>query len=277
MALACAAGMKRTGYLLYGVASYAIFLVTFLYAIAFVGNFWPALGWSGPLFRSMDFGGPPAPLGEALFIDALLLGLFAVQHSVMARVGFKKWSSRVIPKPIERSTFVLATCICLVVLYWQWRPIPTTVLWSVSGTPATLILVVSLVGWLMALLSTVLLDHFELFGLKQVWCAFRGVPHAGLEFRTPLFYKAVRHPLYLGFMIAFWATPLMTLGHLVFAAATTGYMLVAIQLEERDLIRLYGDAYVEYRRKVWMLLPFPRQSDSIATMGSTRMARRADK
>jgi protein-S-isoprenylcysteine O-methyltransferase Ste14 len=249
--------MKRISYLLYGVACYAIFLVTFLYAMAFVGNFWPALGLSGPLFRSMDFGGPPATLGEALLIDALLLGLFAVQHSVMARAGFKKVWTRVVPEPIERSTFVLATCICLVVLFWQWRPIANTVLWSVSGASAAVLLAVSLLGWLLVLLSTFLLDHFDLFGLNQVWCAFRGVTRPGLELRTPLFYKAVRHPIYLGFIVAFWATPLMTLGHLVFAAATTAYILVAIQLEERDLIRLYGDAYREYRRRVWMLIPFP--------------------
>ena len=251
--------IKRTGYLAYGLVSYAVFFVTFLYAIGFVGNFWLAFGWSGELFRSMDFGGPPAPVGEALVIDALLLGLFAVQHSVMARAGFKRIWTRIIPEPIERSTFVLAASLCLALLYWQWRPIGTTILWNVSAQPMEAVLLgVSLVGFLIVLLATFMIDHFELFGLRQVWSAFRGRPAPSQKFRTPFFYRAVRHPIYLGFMIAFWATPIMTLGHLVFAAATTAYMLVAIQLEERDLVRMYGDAYRDYRRRVWMLLPLPR-------------------
>jgi protein-S-isoprenylcysteine O-methyltransferase Ste14 len=250
--------MKRTSFLLYGVACYAIFSVTFLYAVGFVGDFWSVLGWAGPPLRGMNHGGPPAGLGEALLIDALLLGLFAVQHSVMARAGFKRWWTRFVPEPIERSTYVLAASLCLDVLFWQWRPLGTTVIWSVSGAPAAALVAVSLLGYMLVLLSTFLFDHFELFGLKQVWCAFRGVPQPRLEFRTPLLYKAVRHPIYLGFIIAFWSTPLMTLGHLIFAVATAAYILVAIQFEERDLIRLHGDAYRDYRRRVWMLLPFPR-------------------
>ena len=251
--------MKRTFTLLYGVIVYSLFLATFLYAIGFVGNLWPALGLVGPLWHSMDVGGKAAPLGEALLVDALLLGLFAVQHSVMARQGFKQVWTRIIPKAVERSTFVLATCICLALLFWQWRPIPTTTVWSVTGgAGAAALFALSCLGWLMVLLATFLINHFDLFGLRQVWYAFRGRPSPELEFRTPLLYKAVRHPIYLGFMIAFWATPFMTLGHLVFAAATTGYMLVAIQLEERDLVRRYGDTYRSYRRQVWMLLPLPR-------------------
>jgi methanethiol S-methyltransferase len=255
---------KRTGYLLYGVVSYAIFFATFLYAIGFVGNFWQSFGWTGGLFRSMDFGGPPAPLGEALLVDALLLGLFAVQHSVMARAGFKRVWTRIVPQPIERSTFVLAASLCLALLFWQWRPIGTTVLWNVSQGPLEAVLLgLSLLGFLIVLLATFMIDHFELFGLSQVWNAFRGRGPRQLEFRTPLFYRAVRHPIYLGFIIAFWATPIMTLGHLVFAAATTGYMLIAIQLEERDLIRLYGDVYRDYRRRVWMLVPLPKTRSEI--------------
>jgi methanethiol S-methyltransferase len=251
--------LRRTSYLMYGGACYAIFLATFLYAIGFVGNFWPALGLAPEAFRGMDIGGPSAPLAQALVIDVALLGAFALQHSVMARQGFKRWWTRVVPQPIERSTFVLAASLCLALLFWQWRPIGTAVLWDLSGGAAAKALIgLSLFGWLIVLLSTFMLDHFELFGLRQVWSAFRNRPLPEPEFATPAFYRAVRHPIYLGFIIAFWATPIMTLGHLVFAVATTGYVLIAIQLEERDLVRRYGDAYREYRRGVRMLLPFPR-------------------
>ncbi|HKE14195.1 MAG TPA: isoprenylcysteine carboxylmethyltransferase family protein [Kofleriaceae bacterium] len=253
--------IKRTAFLLYGVVCYTLFVATFVYAAGFVGNAWQSLGWTGGLFRSMDFGGPQAPLAKAILIDALLLGLFAVQHSVMARAGFKRLWTRIVARPIERSTYVLAASLCLDLLFWQWRPIGTTVLWHVSAGPLPAVLVgLSVFGFLIVLLSTFMIDHFELFGLSQVWTAFRGRTARPQEFRTPLFYRAVRHPLYLGFIIAFWATPIMTLGHLVFAAATTGYMLVAIQLEERDLIRSYGDVYRAYRRRVWMLLPLPRSN-----------------
>jgi methanethiol S-methyltransferase len=251
---------KRASYLVYGAACYAFFLATFVYAIAFVGNFWPALGLEGELFRSMDFGGSPASFGEALLIDLALLGVFAVQHSVMARRGFKRWWTRIVPAAVERSTFVLAASACLALLFWQWRPIGTTVLWDVSqGLGAKLLIGLSLAGWMIVLSATFMLDHFDLFGLRQVWSAFRNRPLSEPAFATPALYKAVRHPIYLGFIVAFWATPLMTLGHLVFAAATTGYVLIAIQLEERDLLARYGDAYGEYRRRVRMLLPVPRQ------------------
>ena len=255
---------KRTGYLLYGLISYAIFFATFVYAIGFVGNFWQSFGWTGDLFHSMDFGGPPAPIGEALLVDALLLGLFAVQHSVMARAGFKRVWTRIVPEAIERSTYVLAASLCLALLFWQWRPIGTTILWNVSHGPMEAVLLgLSLLGFLIVLLATFMIDHFELFGLSRVWNTFRGRGARELEFRTPLFYRAVRHPIYLGFIIAFWATPIMTLGHLVFAAATTGYVLIAIQLEERDLIRRYGDVYRDYRRRVWMLVPLPKMRSEI--------------
>jgi protein-S-isoprenylcysteine O-methyltransferase Ste14 len=249
---------SRAGHLLYGLASYAIFFATFVYAIGFVGNWWQSFGWTGPLFHSMDVGGPQASLGQALLIDALLLGLFAVQHSVMARAGFKRVWTRIIPPAVERSTFVLAASLCLLLLFWQWRPIGTTIIWQVAGPLEAVLVGLSLVGFLIVLLATFMIDHFELFGLSQVVSSFRGKATRPPEFRTPFFYRAVRHPIYLGFLIAFWATPIMTLGHFVFAAATTGYMLVAIQLEERDLVRSYGDAYRSYRRRVWMLLPLPR-------------------
>jgi len=255
--------LKRTSYLVYGGVCYAMFLATFLYAIAFVGNFWPALGLDGESFHSMDFGGrsrPSSSFGEALLIDLALLGVFAVQHSVMARRGFKRWWTRIVPTPVERSTFVLAASACLALLFWQWRPIGTTVLWDVSqGLAAKLLIGFSLAGWTIVLSATFMLDHFDLFGLRQVWSAFRNRPLREPEFATPALYKAVRHPIYMGFIVAFWATPVMALGHVVFAAATTGYVLIAIQLEERDLLARYGDAYREYRRRVGMLFPFPRQ------------------
>lgn len=248
---------RRAAYLVYGVACYAVFFFTFLYAIGFVGGFFGSLGLTGDLFRSMD-SGRAAGAGQALLVDALLLGLFAVQHSGMARRGFKAAWTRLVPEPIERSTYVLATSLCLALLFWQWRPLGTAVIWDVTGTAAEPALVaVSMAGWLIVLFTTFLINHFDLFGLRQVWYAFRARPYPGLEFRTPALYRAVRHPIYLGFIIAFWATPAMSLGHLVFAVATTGYILVAIQLEERDLVHRFGDTYREYRRGTRMLVPLP--------------------
>lgn len=252
--------LRRAGVLAYGIACYAAFLASFLYAIGFVANLWPRFGWQGSWLRSVDFGGPAAPPGVALAIDLLLLGLFAVQHSVMARAGFKRWWTRRVPAEIERSSYVLASSACLGLLFWQWRPIAAPALWEVSAEPwAALLVGLSMLGWLAVLVSTLLIDHFELFGLRQVWAFFRGrtIPEAG--FCTPGFYKALRHPIYLGFLVAFWATPRMSPGHLVFAAATTGYVLLAIRLEERDLIRRFGEEYRRYRRTVPMLLPLPRR------------------
>jgi methanethiol S-methyltransferase len=252
---------KRTGYLAYGVVAYAIFLVAFLYAVGFVGNLWRPLGLEGPLFHSMDFGGTPAPLASALVIDALLLGLFAVQHSVMARQGFKQRWTKIVAPQIERSTFVLAASLCLLLLFWQWRPIATATVWAISTRPfAPLFVALCFAGFLIVLLATFMINHFDLFGLRQSWYAFRGQPYPGLRFSTPALYKAVRHPIYFGFIVAFWATPVMTIGHLVFAAATTGYILVAIQLEERDLVNRYGETYRQDRRDVWMLLPLPKRT-----------------
>ncbi|HMJ54325.1 MAG TPA: isoprenylcysteine carboxylmethyltransferase family protein [Polyangiaceae bacterium] len=250
--------LRRIAYWVYGLLAYGAFLVTILYAIGFGGNFWQAFGWEGSGWRSMDVG-PKAPIEEAIAVDGALLCLFALQHSVMARVGFKRWWTRFVPPALERSTFVLAASLCLALLFWQWRPLGST-LWQASPGISSLVLIgVSLVGWTIVVLSTFMIDHFELFGLRQVASAFRDRPHPGIGFATPAFYQAVRHPIYLGFMIAFWATPVMTVGHLFFAGATSAYILIAIQLEERDLVARYGDAYRAYRRRVGMLLPFPHR------------------
>ena len=243
--------MRRAVYLLYGVLAYATFVGATLYAVGFVG------GVGVP--RSLDSGGPVASIGTALLVDAALLLLFGVQHSVMARKGFKERWTRVIPRPIERSTYVLASSACLALLFGFWHPIPRVV-WSVESTVGRIALLsISGLGWLVALFSTFLINHFELFGLRQVYLSARKNELPPAKFRTPWFYRWVRHPLYLGFILAFWATPTMTVGHLVFALGMLGYILVAIQLEERDLVREFGARYLAYREQVRALVPIPRQ------------------
>jgi methanethiol S-methyltransferase len=233
---------------LYGLLSYLFFLATFVYAIGFVGNL--------PLLPKTIDTGAAAPLAETLVVNLALLGLFAVQHSVMARQGFKRWWTKVIPKSVERSTYVLAATAALALLLWQWRPIAEPVLWSVSDSVARFVFnAVFWVGWGVLLISTFLINHFELFGLRQVWANLRGQALPAPVFHTPLFYRHVRHPIYLGFVLAFWATPQMTAGHLLFAAACTGYILIGIWFEERDLVAQFGQRYLVYRQQVGMLLP----------------------
>lgn len=233
---------------LYGFVVYIFFLATFGYAIGFVGNL--------PLLPTTIDRGANAPLVQSLIVDLALLGLFAVQHSVMARRGFKRWWTRVVPEPMERSTYVFAASAALALLLWQWRPITEPVLWSVNNPIGRFILQsVFWLGWVVLLISTFLINHFELFGLRQVWANLRGATLPTPVFHTPLFYRHVRHPIYLGFILAFWATPQMTAGHFLFAAACTAYIFIGTWFEERDLIALFGQRYVAYCQQVGMLLP----------------------
>lgn len=238
--------MTRFLALAYGAVAYLVFLGTFLYAIAFVGSFMVP--------RTVDHG-VAASTAEAIVVNLLLLTAFAMQHSVMARPGFKRQWTRLIPKAIERSTYVLASSLVLILLFWQWRTMPTLI-WDVTW-PAGRIALWALfgLGWIVALTSTVLINHFDLFGLRQVYLAWREKPYTDLKFSTPLLYRVVRHPLYLGFLISFWAIPTMTAGHLLFAAVTTAYIVAAVQFEERDLVAALGSQYRDYRRRVPMLIP----------------------
>jgi protein-S-isoprenylcysteine O-methyltransferase Ste14 len=244
--------MGRVLAFVYGVVSYAIFFVTFLYAAGFVGNLVVPKGLDAA---------PGGPLATALLVDLGLLGLFALQHSVMARPGFKRWWTRLVPPPVERSTYVLASSLALLLLFWQWRPLGG-VIWDVQDPLGRGLLHAAFAfGWLLVLVTTFLINHFDLFGLRQVWLHLRGRPYVPLPFTTPGPYRLVRHPLYVGWLFAFWATPTMTATHLLFAVATTAYILIAIRLEERDLLAVHPE-YAGYRRRVPMLVPATRRTAS---------------
>ena len=241
--------LKRLSIFAYGIICYAVFFATFLYALGFVGNFWVP--------RSID-GEPRMYFSTALLIDLTLLGIFAIQHSLMARPYFKRWLTQFIPASAERSTYVLFSSVALIALFTWWEPIGG-VFWDVAD-PMWRVVLYSLFafGWGLVLLSTFLINHFDLFGLRQIWLQLRGRPYTALKFGTPGPYRLIRHPLYLGWFFAFWATPVMTATHLLFALMTTAYILVAIQLEEGDLIDALGDDYRQYRARVPMIIPFVR-------------------
>lgn len=255
--------MQRFLILLFGVVAYLVFLPTFLYLIAFVGNLQttalveviPALAWLVP--HSMSFGRETGPVGLAMVINLALIALFGVQHSVMARSGFKAWLKKTLPAPAERSVYVMISSLVLIVLFWQWRPLGP-VLWSVDSALGQAVLWTLFgVGFGMVFISTFLIDHFDLFGLKQVWSQFQGREAEPPPFKTNLFYRIVRHPLNLGFLIAFWAAPMMTGAHLQFAVCMTVYVLISMRFEERDLERYLGEDYRRYRRQVPRLIPVP--------------------
>ena len=247
----------RTLYFAYGCLAYVSFLATFLYAVAFVGGFVVPTRLDGPATE---------PFSTALLVDIFLLGVFAVQHSIMARRWFKRWWTQLVPWSIERSTYVLLASLALDLLFWQWRPLGGTV-WNIESSVVRLFVwAVFVYGWLQVLVMTFYINHFDLFGLRQVWLHLLGRQYTRVGFATPAPYRFVRHPLYLGFLLAFWAAPTMTLAHLVFATATTVYILLAIQFEERDLAHEHGDPYHQYRRRVPMLFPrFPRRLAATAT------------
>jgi protein-S-isoprenylcysteine O-methyltransferase Ste14 len=250
--------LKRILFFTYGVVSYLIFFGTFLYAIGFIGNFGVPTTLDGPARGSLVTG---------LLLNAGLLTLFAVQHSVMARKWFKEWWTRIVPQPLERSTYVLFSSVALIVLFALWQPLGV-VIWSVEDPTGQLVLrSLFAFGWGLVLFSTFLINHFDLFGLRQVWFYLLGKPYNSLGFTTPGPYRLVRHPLYVGWLFAFWMTPLMTLAHLVFALATTAYILLAIQFEERDLVREYGDTYEKYQRSVPMLVPSLRKREEAEVGG----------
>lgn len=243
--------MKKFIFFMYGVVSYMVFFVTFLYAIGFVGNLLVP--------KSIDYGLRGSTNG-ALLTNILLLSIFAIQHSVMARQGFKNWWTKIVPKPIERSTFVLFSSAALILLFYFWKPIPD-VIWNVQNTIlGTILTILFFTGWFIVLFGTFLINHFNLFGLQQVYLHMKNNEPKPPQFVRPLFYKVVRHPLMLGFIIAFWATPYMTVGHLLFALATTGYILLAIQLEERDMVRFHGEDYKRYQQEVSQIIPLPPKS-----------------
>jgi protein-S-isoprenylcysteine O-methyltransferase Ste14 len=247
--------MTRVIAFFYGLLSYLIFFITILYAIGFV---------DGMLVPKTIDTGDTAPMAESILVNLCLMTLFALQHSVMARQPFKRWWTQYVPAPIERSTYVLLASLALLLLFWQWRPMPAVV-WQIDNPQiAMAVTALSLVGWVIVFSSTFLINHFELFGLHQVANNLVGRDMSPPRFRTPLYYNFVRHPIYLGFIIAFWVVPTMTVGHLLFAAVTTAYIFVGILLEERDMVDLFGDDYRKYRDRVSMILPWRRSVEPSA-------------
>ena len=236
---------------LYGLVCYAVFLVVFLYSIGFVGGFIVPKTLDSP---------PYGPVPEALITDAVLLGLFAVQHSVMARPGFKRWWTKVVPPSIERSTYVLIASLLLALLFWKWQPLRGEVWRFNDGAGYVILTALFWIGWVVVLVSTFLINHFDLFGLRQVWLRLRGMPYTPVQFKTLLFYKFVRHPIMLGFLIAFWSSPYMSGGHFVFAMASTAYIFIGVFFEERDLAAAHGEQFAKYRDKVPMIVPIPGRS-----------------
>jgi methanethiol S-methyltransferase len=250
--------LKRLGYFTFGIASYLIFLGTFLYAIAFVGGFGIGNRLDGPLHGSLT---------GAVTIDLILLLVFAIQHSVMARRWFKERWTQIVPWAIERSTYVLCASLALLLLFWQWRALGGEI-WTVVNPLGRVVLwAIFSVGWTTVLCVTFLISHFDLFGLRQVWMPLIGKAYTPVEFRTPLPYRLIRHPLYFGFLLAFWSTPTMAAAHLLFALGTTAYIIVAIQFEERDLVAEHGDSYERYRRSVPMLFPTVGRQRRLETIG----------
>lgn len=245
--------VKRISIFLYGVVSYAVFFASFLYAVGFIGNF--------GVPHTLD-SAPTGAFLPSLLVNLGLLALFALQHSVMARPAFKRWFTRIVPTEAERSTYVLASSLALIAILAFWRPLGGEV-WTVTDPTLRGVLWGGFAfGWLLVLVSTFLINHFDLFGLRQVWLQLVGRPYTEIGFRTPGPYRYVRHPLYVGWFFAFWATPTMTVSHLVFAVATTAYILIAIQLEERDLVAHLGEDYRRYRERVPMLIPFTRKQNA---------------
>lgn len=242
--------MGRILALLYGAVSYLIFLATFLYSIGFVGNLLVP--------KSID-SGTSGSIGLAILTNVILLSIFAVQHSVMARPAFKKWWTKLVPEPIERSTYVLLSSLALALIFWQWQPMDGAI-WDIQNSAGRNVMwALFWLGWLIVLISTYLINHFDLFGLRQVYLFMKGREYTHPTFKTPFLYKLVRHPIMLGFIVAFWATPYMSSAHLLFAIITTAYIIVALQFEERDLVSFHGDAYTEYKQKVSMILPIPKK------------------
>ncbi|MGH8042226.1 MAG: methanethiol S-methyltransferase [Rudaea sp.] len=250
--------MGRLLAFVYGIVCYLVFFLTFLYAIGFVGNF---------LVPKAIDSAPSDSLGGALIIDAILLGIFALQHSVMARPAFKRWWTRFVPEAIERSTYVLFSSLALILLFWQWQPLGGTV-WHVDNTTGRAVLwALFALGWVTVLVGTFLINHFDLFGLRQVYLHLRRTPYTSPGFASPFLYKLVRHPIMLGFIVAFWATPQMTLAHLVFAIATTAYILIALQFEEHDLATSIGQPYCDYQRRVPMIVPLLKRNPATGAVG----------